>query len=161
MTATGFAGLSKFMKTVVVVSLALNLLVVGALATAWVRHGGKHWRHGGIERSLMHFAHRKLSRERRRELRKAWHQDRKGMAQLFDDLHEARDGVGKVLQAQPYDRAALEAALETVWQKRSAVRQQMSKSFADLVETLSDDEKQAFGKFIEERKRRKRRHKRW
>lgn len=163
MAGLGFSGLSGLMKTIVVVSLAANLLVVGFLATAWHRHGGKHWRGGGIERSLMHFAHRELPRDKRRALRDRWHTERDAFKPVFQGMHAARKDVSAVLQAETYDRAALEAALAKLWEKRAAMRESASKTFVDLVEMLSDDEKKAFGKFIEKDRRgrrgRWRRHK--
>lgn len=161
MVTTGFAGLSRVMKFVIVASLALNLLVIGALATAWFRHGGKHFHHGGIERSLMHYAHRKLPRERRKALRKAWRAERKTLRPLIDDVRSARKAFGRVLQADTYDRTAVETALADVRQKRAAVRQQASNKFLDLLETLSDEEKRAFGSYLQQDRRGKwrRRHK--
>ncbi len=163
MATTGFSGLSRVMKSVIIASLALNLLVIGALATAWVRHGGKHFHHGGIERSLIHFAYRKLPREKRRALRQAWRKERDTLRPLFNDVRDARKKFGSVLQAEKYDRAAVETALATVWQKRSLVRQRGSQKFLDLLETLTDEEKRAFGAFIQEDKRGswRRRHKGW
>ena len=123
MAMTGFSGLSWVMKTIFIASLAFNLLVIGAVATAWHLHGGKHWRHGSVERSLMHFAYRELPRDKRRALRKSWRAERKAMKPLFKDVRAARKDLARVLQAESYDRAGLETALEGVWQKRAAVRQ--------------------------------------
>jgi len=153
MPTTGFAGLSRVLKSVIIVSLALNLLVIGALATAWYRHGGKHFHHGGVERSLMHYARHKLPRDRRRALRKAWHKERDALAPMFQDLRAARKQVGTALQVDSYSRAGVAAALDEVRQKRSLVRQRMSEKFLDLVETLTDDEKRALGQFIQEDRR--------
>lgn len=157
MTTTGFSGLSRIMKSVIIASLALNLLVVGALATAWVRHGGKHFHHGGVERSLMHFARRHLPAEKRSEFKKSWRSERKEYIPLFKDVRESRKAVGRAIQAKPYDRAGVEAALEQVRQKRALVRDRVSQKFLDLVDTLSEEEKHAFGQFIQE----DRRHGKW
>lgn len=159
MSTTGFAGLSRVLKGVLVASLALNLLVVGALATAWYRHGGKkHFHYGGVERSLMHYARRELPGEKRQVLRKAWRKERKSLAPMFEEVLAARKSVGTALQAEPYSRAGVEAALGQVRQKRSLVRQRVTQKFLDLVETLTDEERQAFGKFIQEDRHRKWRH---
>ena len=164
MANTGFAGLSRMMKGVVIASLAANLLVVGALATAWHRHGGKHhWRGGSVERSLMHFAYKELPRDKRRALKKVWRDKRETLRPLFKEIRGARKEVGQVLQRDVYDRAALTTALNQVWQKRMQVRERASNTFVELVETLTDDEKRAFGKFIEENKHGwwRRGHRRW
>lgn len=154
MTTTGFSGLSRLMKAVVVVSLAANVMIVAALATAWHRHGGKHFHRGGVERSLMHFAHRNLPRERRKELRQAWRKERAAAKDIFQDMRGARKKVAEVLKTEPFDRAAFEAALETVWEKRQELRSRASKAFVDLVETLSPDEKKSFGAFLERKRKR-------
>ncbi len=163
MPTTGFAGLSWVLKSVMITSLALNLLVVGALATAWYRHGGKHFHHGGgVERSLMHYARRELPREKWRELKKAWRKERESLRPLFEDVRAARKNVGTVLQAETYDRSRVEAALDQVRQKRIMVRQSVLPKFLDQIETLTEEERRAFGQFIQEDRRGKwRRHRRW
>lgn len=158
----GWSGLSKVMKVFFIISLALNLLVIGAFATAWHRHGGRHG-HGGIERSLMHFAHT-LPGARRRELRQILRKEIGQLKPLYGDLRAGRKAVAEALSAPSFDRTALHSALDAMTAKRSKVRERALQAFLNTVEQLNPEEKRAFGAFIKkraERHRWRRGHRRW
>lgn len=161
MVQTGFAGLKTWFKALVIASLALNLLIVGFVTSFWFRHGGKHHGHAfAIERSLMHFARRDLPHDRKRALRKAWREERKAFRPMFRELRDGRKQVGEVLERMPYDRAALQATLDRFVEKRTAAQAKITDVFLRMIETLTDEEKRAFGTFLKTQKpgRRWRRH---
>ncbi len=163
MSIKGWAGLSRVMKSVIIASLAFNLLVVGAFAAAWVRHGGMHkWGGGSVERSLMHFS-RALPRERRKIIRQAWRSERQALKPLFKELQTARKEIGKVLSTEPFDRTALKGALDQFWQKRGQVRERVSEKFIDTIDVLTAEEKKKFGAFLQRQRRHgwRKRHRHW
>ena len=45
------ATVSGWLRWLLVLSLALNMLVIGAVASAWLRHGGPEVRHGAERES--------------------------------------------------------------------------------------------------------------
>lgn len=162
MVQTGFGGLKTWFKALVLLSFALNLLIIGFVSTAWIRHGGMHRGHPfAIERSLMHFARKELPRERKRALRQIWRKERTTFRPLFKDLRLSRRNVGEALERTPYDRDAVRAALNGFVSKRNAAQEKMQDVFLRMIETLSDEEKQAFGSYLKKMKSRghwRRRH---
>lgn len=158
MVETGFAKLKTWFKALVLLSFALNLLIIGFVTTAWVRHGGKpHGHPFAIERSLMHFARKELPRARKRALRQAWREERQKFRPMFRELRAGRKQVGEALQRTPYDREAVRAALNGFIETRNAAQAKITGVFLDMIETLTDDEKRAFGTHLKT----KTSHRRW
>lgn len=102
----------RLMKAVLVLSLALNLLVLGAI-------GGALWRHGGFgppgkdgrpgARSYAAPYMQALPPEQRRELHRQMRAERP--RQSAEDRQAAYRQMLEALRAEPFDRAAAEAVL--------------------------------------------------
>lgn len=129
----------RWMRVLLGVSLALNLLVAGLAAGAALRHG----RAGG-----MHAAPHSLAGAMIRELPP---QDRRALSALArDDL--ARDGHGDrrarrraeaaavtgALRAVPFDAAALRAVLDDQTRRRAAVQGELREFWLARVAAMSD-----------------------
>ena len=107
--------MSRGLRIVFGLSLALNLLVVAAIGGAWLRHGGPPGAdipRGGVG----HLLYRELPREDQRALRRHVRQslDRNTMRHVRVAPH-----VVEALQADPFDLASLEALLS---QQSSALK---------------------------------------
>lgn len=132
---------SRRMKYVLIGSLALNLLFVGAV----VGMGFKKHGHGPHHAAREHFGLMGLTRvlpdERRKEvleqLKKEYDERRPAMEDLRTARHEAADR----LAADPFDRASLEAALENVAGREQALRSATVETFLVQAERLSAEER--------------------
>jgi len=114
MAETTPGGNGRWLRIGLIVSLALNLLIVGALIGA--AFSGGRWHHDGPPRAeaVGGPLTRALSPEDRRAIARAIH-----AAHRRGDLPrgwrpEEFAGVLQVLRAEPFDPAALEARLETL-----------------------------------------------
>lgn len=135
---------SPRLKYALIASLALNLLVLGAV-------GGmafglyKHRPYFGMMRSedfgLMGLT-RHLPEERRKEVRKQLREDRDRLRPLVDDIRASRRGAADKLAAEPFDKAALEAAIKLTSDKESTFRTTAIAAFLDHVEKLTPSERQ-------------------
>lgn len=154
--------MSRTLKVVLIASLALNLLVVGAIGGwmfKWKRHGGPWYGHGGIERQLFKFA-RDLPGQRRSELREQFRSRWKGMRPKFEDIKKTQEAAADVLTADPYDRQKLSAALQESRVRRGERLDGFSELFLDMVGQLTAEERKAFAAHLKERAAKPRRH-RW
>lgn len=137
-------GGSRRLKYALIASLALNLLVVGAVAGTMIGFGKHHGPRGGHPRGedfgLMGLT-RTLPEERRKEIRKQLREDRVRLRPLFEDIRVARREAADRLAAEPFDRAALEGALATVSDRERTLRQEAVGIFVGHVERLSAGER--------------------
>jgi uncharacterized membrane protein len=104
------AAIPRWLKWVLIASLAFNLLIVGGAIGHRVFGGPAHWRGGQEDFGIMGYV-RKLDGERRAELRKVVQADRGEQAELKRAVVRARIAVGEELAREPFDRQKLEAAL--------------------------------------------------
>jgi uncharacterized membrane protein len=158
----GWSHMSRTLKAVLIASLALNFLIIGAVGGwmyKWHRHGGPWHGHGGIERQLFKFA-RELPRQRRYELRKMFRNRWKEMRPKPDHFRDVRDSAVAALLAEPYDKQNLTDALEMSRIKRGQLMDGFSGLFVEMVDQLTVDERKAFATFLKERSHGPRRH-RW
>ncbi len=91
--------------TLLIVSVGLNLFVLGA-AAAWRHHGGG-WHGGGPHKAM----DRETHREARPYFRAAFRANREEIRASRRAVRTAREEVARLLQAEPIDRAGLDTAL--------------------------------------------------
>lgn len=133
----------KRLKYFLIASLALNLLVVGAVAGTMIGFGKHHARHGhgrGEDFGLMGLT-RMLPEERRKEIRKELRGDRAKLRPFVDEIRTARREAADVLAAEPFDRAALERSVEAAAEKERALRQAALSAFLGHAERLTVEER--------------------
>jgi uncharacterized membrane protein len=137
----------RWIGPLLIASLAINFLVLGAVAGwAW-RHGPRdHWRgpHGGAERILW------LLPEAKRDAAKAIiarHQQ--GEEGRDADGKAARAAVLAALTAEPFSRPALEQALSTLASTELSRRLQPA-VIGEIAETLSLGERKDLATHIEQ-----------
>ena len=137
-------GGSRRLKYALIASLALNLLVIGAVAGTMIGFGKHHGPRGGHPRGedfgLMGLT-RTLPEERRKEIRKQLREERGKLRPLFEEIRTARREAAEKLAAEPFDRAALESALAGVGDRERTLRQEAIAIFLGHVERLTADER--------------------
>jgi uncharacterized membrane protein len=135
---------SRRLKYALVASLALNLLVAGAVA-GMAFGFFKHRPSFGVVRSedfgLMGLT-RHIPEERRKEVRKQLREDRDRLRPLVDDIRASRRDAADKLAAEPFDKAALETAIKATSSKESALRETAIAAFLGHVEKLTPSERQ-------------------
>lgn len=130
---------SRRMKYVLIGSLALNLLFIGAV----VGMGFKKHHHGsdaGPHFSLMGLT-RVLPDERRKEVIEGLKKQHDQMRPAMEELRMARHDAAERLAAEPFDRAGLERALATVAEKEQSLRASTLETFLNEAERLNVDER--------------------
>jgi uncharacterized membrane protein len=125
------------------ISLAFNLLVIGALigTAGWRKFG--HW-HGarGEDFGLMGFS-RTLPGDRGEALRKTLKQERANLKPLKRDIDAARLAAAEVLGAETYNRDALKAAIEKIGESERALKVSGLNVFLNAVDQLTPEERRA------------------
>jgi len=130
------------LKYALIASLALNLLIIGAVAGTMVgfkKHGPRMGARG--EDFGMMGLTRVLPEERRKEVRKQLRADREKLRPLMEEVRTARRAAADALAAEPFDRAALDAAIAAVAEKERTVRQAAVNAFLGHAETLTAEER--------------------
>lgn len=134
---------SRRLKYALIASLALNLLILGALAGTMYGFGKHHPRFGagrGEDFGLMGLTHR-LPKERSKEIRKQLRADRTALRPLVDEVRAARRAAADKLAATPFDRAALDEAITAAAEKERALRQAAVTAFLGHAEQLTPEER--------------------
>jgi uncharacterized membrane protein len=144
---------SRRLKYALIVSLALNLLIIGAVAGTmygFKRHPPRFGQGAREDFGLMGLTH-KLPEDRRKELRKQLRQERIAFRPLIDEIGAARRDAADKLAAEPFDKAALEAAIANVGEKERALRQSAVGIFLGHAERLTPDERRTLAEWWRKR----------
>jgi len=140
------ANLRKSVRLLLIASLALNLFVVGAVATSWI--AGHGWSFGlGAERQRVRLIGLPSPRQLRAILPERDHpalealrdQHRPEIRPRLRALIEAREQVAAAVRAEPLDRPALEAALAHLRETEIVAAGSVHEMFADLMERLDPE----------------------
>lgn len=144
---------SRRLKYALIASLALNLLIIGAVAGTMYgfrKHPPRFGQGAREDFGLMGLTH-KLPEDRRKELRKQLRQERIGFRPLIDEIGAARRDAADKLSAEPFDKAALDAALANVGEKERALRQSAVGVFVSHAEQLTADERRTLSEWWRKR----------
>ena len=130
-------------------SLALNVLVIGAVAgTLCFKRPGP----GGPKGSgLLGFAHT-LPRERSDMIRQKFADSRSQMETLRQAIGDARANVRTTLTAEPFDQAKLNAALDGVVQAENNEHRAKVTMFGETVGQLTPEERKQLHDWLEKRR---------
>jgi uncharacterized membrane protein len=107
-------GTERRLKLFLIASVALNLLIVGAIAGSmvmWRLHGPGHRGHRGDDFGLVGFS-RTLPAERRNVIRKKIKEERANLEPLRQAMQEAHREAAEALGAEPFDGSRLKAAMD-------------------------------------------------
>lgn len=132
-------------RWLLVASLALNLLVLGAFAGAYFfgpRHGPGRWGATPMEFGLMHFS-RKLPEERRNGVREVLREGRKAAKPLREDLRKAREAAALVLGSPDYTTEKMQAALEQIGVAEDSLRRNGAAVVVKAIERLTPEDRKS------------------
>jgi uncharacterized membrane protein len=144
------------LKLILIASLAVNLLVVGAVAGSMIfgRHGPRHGGSPGDDYGLMGFT-RVLSSDRRGPIRKAIKEQRETFKPLREAVDEARRQAADVLVVEPFSRDRLREAFDKINDADMKLKSAGQAMLLGTAETLTPDERRALKEWWEKR------HARW
>ncbi|MEO1264313.1 MAG: periplasmic heavy metal sensor [Pseudomonadota bacterium] len=127
---------ARWVKIVLTLSVALNLLIIGVAAgVAWkFRHGFDTPRLGGPP--LARFI-RRLPEEKRTPIREVMRERRDAMRPLRRQMQEARRTMIEALRADTFDRAAFEQAATNYIDTLTTLRRQALTYVPQVAEGLS------------------------
>lgn len=135
-----------WVRVLLIVSLSLNLLIVGIAAGSVYRLKGA--REAGPPPSVGMMLFRELSREDRRALRSDAQQRNSGFREAR--LKEGA-AVMEALRATPFDRDALQGVLEMQAVDREAFQRRIQAAWLSRVDEMSDEERAAYADRLQER----------
>lgn len=130
----------RWMWIVLVLSVAINLIVVG-MAVATVLH--HRWGKGPSHSRLARFVET-LPVERRDSVRSMLREHRDRIRPLRRTLRRARRQARDAFSAEPFDRDALAAAYAEVANARIALTRARQEWFPKLAEQLTVEERRAY-----------------
>jgi uncharacterized membrane protein len=151
------------LRVALIISLALNALIIGAVGGALLlaRHGhGWGWQ-GHKSFGLYGFA-RTLPQDRRDVIRAAIKDGRVKLKPLRKEVWSARTAARKMLIEQPFEETKLNEALDAVIAADAEYQRAKMAIFAGTAAKLTDEERQELYKWLESHRKhyRYRRH-RW
>ncbi len=148
---------SRWVKWALVASLALNLLVFGALATAAWRH-----RHADryVSTSIFGYVH-SLPRGRRTDVLQAADAERQKLRPFRAELRQARSNVAAVLATKPFDPVKFKVAHDALLAAEIRARNLAHEFFTVIVDKLDGDERAGLGHWLAKRESLGRRRDAW
>jgi len=132
-------------------SLALNVLIIGAVAGTLCFKRPPHAdgpRGGGV---LMGFAHT-LPRERSDMIRQKFADSRSNMETIRRSILDARAGVRAALIAEPFDQAKFSAALDGIVDAKTKEQRARVTLFGETVGQLTPEERRQLQDWLEKRR---------
>jgi uncharacterized membrane protein len=145
-----------WLLAVLVVSLLLNGLVVGAVASRWkALHAGPPVLGSSSNAQIFGFAVT-LPQERRRVIWKSVEADRDAMRPLREAVHAARDEARKTLLAEPFDAERYATAQKRLFEAEQQMRRRAIDVVQAIAKQLTPTERAAFARWEEEDRSRRR-----
>jgi uncharacterized membrane protein len=144
------------LRVALMASLALNVLIIGAVAGTFLVSCFNGWSvHGFKGAGLSGFA-RTLPAERAEVIRKRLESNRESLEPLRNEEREARDAARSVLMTEPFDVEKFKAALSRAVDADEKEKRARMTLFAETAASLTPDERRQLHNWFE--KRRKHRH---
>jgi uncharacterized membrane protein len=136
----------NWLRVLLIASLTLNLLLIGAAAGRMWRwhHHGRDFDGAGI--LLSH-----VPADKRAGIEAMIERDRAAMRGQLDAMEAARKEVSAALIAEPFDKARFIAALQSMHQSGLAARSVTAATLAEIASHLSIEERKAFARRLERR----------
>jgi len=127
-----------------IISLAVNLFLVGMIVTAVAFHKrGGGW--SGYNRPFPHFiARRSLEGDARRKVDEIWRGARPDLRRQIRAAREARRSIRRLLHADTLDKPALERAFSELRTRSEAVHTTIQTTIARVAETLNAKERKSY-----------------
>lgn len=130
-------------RIALIVSLALNLLFVGAIGgSMWAMWAG-YWggpRHHAFAGAIHHLM-KTLPEERRQIARDVLRRHRAEIRPLRRQVRTSRRAAARVMRQEPFDEASFRSALGAMQKAELDIRQAVGEIAVDLGKTLTQDER--------------------
>jgi uncharacterized membrane protein len=134
--------MSKFFKLAIIISLALNVVLIGLLLGELPGRFDRGNRPGErIRRDV-----EKLPKPLRARFREKMEQARQGG--MRQKLRQERDEALRILAAEPFDEAAYDRQAKKIQELRLEMAQRMSDNVKELARGLSLEERQALAEAL-------------
>jgi len=161
----------RWVKVLLVISLAFNLLIIGAVGSKVFKphhrfgggpnmHSTKHGpsahpsaRPGALIKAGRHMM-RKMSPERRQEMFQILNKHRANMQEQMKSLADTRLAFAQHLANQSDDQAEFEKAYTAVKTAEDAVRDKYSEMTSDFIKNLTPPERKLYAKILQDPPRR-------
>ena len=157
-TQTTVRPVSGWLKALFFVSLAFNLMIIGAIGAGMyfaphMANMPAMGRHAPLARpGALFIAGRNLIHQvplrRKIELMQVLRANRQSLAQGFRDIADARLNLARTLTQKPFDRARFERALEAVKAAERRTHEQGQNLTRDFILALTDKERAAFARLL-------------
>ena len=148
--------LPRWLMIAAVVSVALNLLVVAALASAYLQSSNvSSPKRGGITRSVVTFV-RQLPPERQAVVRSLIKDVRSKVRPLRRSVRKQRGVVHNFLSTEPFDRTAFEAEMEKLLQVEATYRHAARMPLGEIMSLFTVAERKKFVAYHQEWRQRRR-----
>ena len=128
---------SRFLYPTLIVSLGLNLLLIGGLAAAAWHFNS---RHAGGEFGLLAFA-RQLPPEHQEAFRKQVLESRAALADERVAVRNAWLEVNSMLTSDPFDKEKLKESMAKLRETENQFRSGLNNSFAEIAESVTPEER--------------------
>ena len=156
----------RWVKILLVLSLAFNLLIIGAVsAKVFMPHhrfGGKgpHMTHGPLARpgamyKTGRYLMRQLSRERRYEMMQLVRMHRANMQNELKNLATARLDFARLIASQPDNKAGFDKTYAAVKQAEAALHEKASALTRDFISNLTPQERVTYAEILQNPPRRR------
>ena len=146
---------TRFLWILLIVSLAANLFVVGAVSRViWpTRYMAASAGQAGMLGNLFAYS-KELPKERRSEIRKGFSEERpmRALQPFRKDLREARLEAARQFRHEPFSREDFLAAESQVISAEVKLREATARMAADIAQRMTADERGAFLKWRELRR---------
>jgi uncharacterized membrane protein len=131
--------MNRTMKTVFLISLILNVLLVGVLFGALPRSFGER----PSFRDRFKADIEKLPEPARTRLRESLEQGRKADKPALEEIRRAREDALQMVASEPFDEAAYDRQVEKIAELRRALFRHMSDNFKTVVKDLPVEQRKA------------------
>ena len=127
---------------VLTVSLALNLLFVGAMAGAGLMRGHHGFHHDGPPDFIIQRMLKPLPEEKRKSILAELEKHRKWLEPKFEEIHRQRQVFNDALHAQPFVADNVRKATEKLMSLRNELEVNKANLLVNVLSQLSQDERQ-------------------
>jgi len=145
----------RWLRIALIVSLALNVLIIGGVASGLIFSHHYGWdRHGRRHSLLLRFAET-LPAEQADAIRKTVLSERSALDPLRKAKREARDAARSVLTTEPFDLQKFRAALDRIAEADAKEKRARMTIFADTVANFTPEERRQLHDWFEKRRARR------
>lgn len=154
-TPEGRASSRRWLGMALVVSLMVNMVVVGAIAgTVWSPANEAEWRSPSTSQhaklGLRIYANN-LPPDRREVVLQSIQATRERLAPLREEVYRLRREAGGVLGSEPFDKERLKSEMVRLVEAEAKLRAEIVKSFSDIVAKLTPEERLAYRQWRQQR----------